>query len=215
MRKFDLLIKRVFDILFSSVLLLFLSPVFLLIYLVILLTMGQPVLFKQKRLGLNGKPFDLYKFRSMTADLDRNGELLPDGQRLTRIGRFLRSTTLDELPELVNVCKGDMSLVGPRPLLVEYREFYTPEQWRRHEMPPGMAGPAVASGRNTLSWEEKFKLDVDYVDQWSLGLDLSILFRTMIAVLKREGVQQPGQETVVFFDGRNSGEHDENSLRRQ
>jgi lipopolysaccharide/colanic/teichoic acid biosynthesis glycosyltransferase len=137
----------------------------------------------------------------MTEERDENGNLLPDEQRLTPVGRFLRSLTLDELPELFNVLKGEMSLVGPRPLLVEYRDLYTPEQWRRHEMPPGMAGPVLASGRNLLDWEEKFRLDVWYVDHWSLWLDFQILARTAWKVLKREGVSAEGHATMPKFEG--------------
>jgi lipopolysaccharide/colanic/teichoic acid biosynthesis glycosyltransferase len=143
----------------------------------------------------------IYKFRTMNNNKDAHGYLLPDEQRLTRFGRFLRILTLDELPELFNVLKGDMSLVGPRALLVEYRDLYTPEQWRRHEMPPGMAGPVLASGRNLLDWEEKFRLDVWYVDHWSLWLDFKILARTVWKVLKREGVSAEGHATMPKFEG--------------
>jgi len=182
-RRIQLPLKRAFDILVSALLLFLFSPLFFLISLLIRLTMGQPIFFRQPRLGYQGRPFVIYKFRTMTDDRDEQGNLLSDQQRLTRLGRFLRSLTLDELPELINVLKGEMSLVGPRPLLVEYRDLYTPEQWRRHEMPPGMAGPVLAGGRNTLSWEEKFALDVWYVDHWSLWLDFQILARTALKVL--------------------------------
>jgi len=157
MRKFGLVIKRVFDITSAFLLLLVLSPLLLIVALVILVTMGRPVLFSQPRLGQHGREFKIYKFRTMSFARDKGGELLSDDARLTRIGKLLRSTTLDEIPELLNVIKGDMSAVGPRPLLVEYRDLYTPEQWRRHEMPPGMAGPVLAGGRNILTWEEKFQ----------------------------------------------------------
>ena len=194
-------LKRLFDVIVSACVLLFFSPLLFIISLVIRLTMGRPILFRQPRLGYKGYPFTILKFRTMTEDRDEQGNLLPDEQRLTRTGKFLRSTTLDELPELINVLRGEMSLVGLRPLLVEYRELYTPEQWRRHEMPPGMAGPVLSSGRNILSWEEKFALDVWYVDNWSLWLDLRILAQTALKVLKREGVNQPGHATVEYFRG--------------
>ena len=200
-RRIQLHIKRLFDIMMSLLLILLFAPLMLLIALAILITMGRPILFRQPRIGYRGRVFTIYKFRTMNDARDEQGNLLPDEQRLTKLGRFLRSLTLDELPELFNVLKGEMSLVGPRPLLVEYRDLYTPEQWRRHEMPPGMAGPVLASGRNLLDWEEKFRLDVWYVDHWSLWLDFQILARTAWKVLKREGVNQPGHATVEYFRG--------------
>ncbi len=200
-KKIQLRIKRLMDLVLASCLLLLFAPVMLIIALLIRVTMGRPILFRQPRIGYKGRVFQIYKFRTMTDERDEQGNLLPDEQRLTAVGRFLRSLTLDELPELFNVIKGEMSLVGPRPLLVEYRDLYTPEQWRRHEMPPGMAGPVLASGRNLLSWEEKFKLDVWYVDHWSLWLDLKILFKTALKVLKREGVTPEGRESVPKFRG--------------
>jgi lipopolysaccharide/colanic/teichoic acid biosynthesis glycosyltransferase len=198
-------LKRAFDIVVSALLLFLFSPLFFLISLLIRLTMGRPIFFRQPRLGYQGRPFLIYKFRTMTDERDEQGDLLPDEQRLTRLGRFLRSTTLDELPELINVLKGEMSLVGPRPLLVEYRDLYTPEQWQRHEMPPGMAGPVLAGGRNILSWEEKFALDVWYVDNWSLWLDFKILARTALKVLKREGISAEGYATMPRFEGTRAG----------
>lgn len=197
----QIVLKRLFDIAFSTIFLFAFSPVFLLISFLIRLTMGPPIFFRQSRLGYQGRTFTIYKFRTMTEDWDEQGNLLPDEQRLTRLGRFLRSLTLDELPELINVLKGEMSLVGPRPLLVEYRDLYTPEQWRRHKMPPGMAGPVLAGGRNALDWEEKFKRDVWYVDHWSLWLDFKILARTALKVLKREGVSAEGHVTMPRFLG--------------
>jgi sugar transferase EpsL len=191
-RRVQLVIKRALDVAASLLLILLFSPLMLAIALAIWITMGRPILFRQPRIGYRGRVFTIYKFRTMTEERDENGNLLPDEQRLTPVGRFLRSLTLDELPELFNVLKGEMSLVGPRPLLVEYRDLYTPEQWRRHEMPPGMAGPVLASGRNLLDWEEKFRLDVWYVDHWSLWLDFKILLRTAWKVLKREGVSARG-----------------------
>ncbi len=204
-KKIQLRIKRLMDLVLASCLLLLFAPVMLMIALLIRVTMGRPILFRQPRIGHKGRVFQIYKFRTMTDERDEQGNLLPDEQRLTPVGRFLRSLTLDELPELFNVIKGEMSLVGPRPLLVEYRDLYTPEQWRRHEMPPGMAGPVLASGRNLLSWEEKFKLDVWYVDHWSLWLDLKILFKTALKVLKREGVSAEGFATAPKFQGSSGG----------
>ena len=200
-RRVQLVIKRALDVVVSLLLILLCSPLMLLIALAIWVTMGRPILFRQPRIGYRGRVFTIYKFRTMTEERDEQGNLLPDEQRLTRLGRFLRSLTLDELPELFNVLKGEMSLVGPRPLLVEYRDLYTPEQWRRHEMPPGMAGPVLASGRNLLDWEEKFRLDVWYVDHWSLWLDFKILLRTAWKVLKREGVSARGHATMPRFEG--------------
>lgn len=200
-RTIALKVKRFADVLVAAVALLCLLPVLGLIALLILLTMGPPVLFRQPRLGYGGRPFTLLKFRTMTDERDAAGDLLPDDRRLTPFGRFLRRWTLDELPELVNVLRGEMSLVGPRPLLVEYRDLFTPEQWRRHEMPPGMAGSVLAGGRNILDWEEKFQLDVWYVDHWSLWLDLKILAITVMKVLKREGVSARGHSTMPKFEG--------------
>ena len=194
-------LKRGFDIVISLVLLILLLPVFLLIALLVRFTMGRPVLFRQMRPGLHGKPFVMLKFRTMTEDRDEEGRLLPDEKRLTRLGRFLRRTSLDELPELVNVLRGEMSLVGPRPLLMEYLDRYTPEQARRHEVKPGITGWAQVNGRNSLGWEEKFKLDVWYVDHWSIWLDIKILFLTVIKVLKREGISAEGHATMPEFLG--------------
>lgn len=163
--------------------------------------MRRPILFHQLRAGLYGRPFWLYKFRTMTDARDSNGRLLPDEQRLTRFGRWLRSTSLDELPELWNVLKGDMSLVGPRPLLVEYLDRYSPEQARRHEMKPGLTGWAQVNGRNALSWEEKFRLDVWYVDNWSIWLDFKILWLTLVKVLTRDGISAHGHATMPEFKG--------------
>ncbi len=193
--------KRVLDILGSLIGLILFSPFMGGVALLLRLTMGPPVLFRQQRPGLHGKPFTLYKFRTMTDARDAQGNLLPDEQRLTRLGRFLRSTSLDELPELWNVLKGDMSLVGPRPLLMEYLPLYTPEQFRRHEVRPGITGWAQIHGRNALSWEERFALDVWYVDHVSLGLDLKILALTLWKVLTREGISHPGSDTMPKFTG--------------
>jgi sugar transferase EpsL len=193
--------KRLIDILGAVVGLLLAAPIMLLIAVSIRLTMGSPLLFRQVRPGLHGQPFTLVKFRTMLDARDSHGSPLPDDQRLTRLGRFLRSTSLDELPELFNVLKGDMSLVGPRPLLMQYLERYTPEQARRHAVKPGLTGWAQISGRNALSWEDKFKLDVWYVDHQSLWLDARIIALTIWKVLKREGISQEGQATMGEFMG--------------
>lgn len=193
--------KRVFDLIVASVAGVVLLPVSLLIALAIRVSMGSPVIFKQVRPGLNGKPFVMYKFRTMLDLRDEQGNLLPDEKRLTRLGKFLRRFSLDEIPELWNVIKGDMSIIGPRPLLMEYLPLYTPEQARRHEVKPGMAGPVIMSGRNLLSWEEKFKLDVWYVDNVSLVTDMKILLKTFISVLTGKGVSAPGEATAPKFRG--------------
>jgi lipopolysaccharide/colanic/teichoic acid biosynthesis glycosyltransferase len=163
--------------------------------------LGSPVLFKQERPGLGGKGFILYKFRTMTDKRDATGRLLPDEQRLPAFGSFLRGTSLDELPELLNILKGDMSLVGPRPLMMKYLDRYTPEQARRHEVKPGITGWAQINGRNAVSWEDRFKLDVWYVDNWNLRLDLKIMARTVMMVVRREGVTQQGRATMDEFMG--------------
>jgi sugar transferase EpsL len=200
-RRTALRVKRTIDSVLSGVLILAFSPLIAGIALSVRLTMGSPVLFRQERLGHHGRPFTILKFRTMLDRRDRDGRLLGDEHRLTPIGSFLRRTTLDELPELINVLRGEMSIVGPRPLLSVYRERYTPEQWRRHEMPPGMAGPVVAGGRNALSWEEKFALDVWYVDNWSLTLDVKILWRALVTVLRRDGVSAADHVTMPEFTG--------------
>ena len=194
-------VKRIVDILGSGIGIVLLSPVMLAIAVLIRLTMGRPVLFRQTRPGLRSRPFTLYKFRTMHEFFDAQKRPLPDEERMTALGRFLRSTSLDELPELFNVLKGDMSLVGPRPLLVEYLDRYTPEQARRHDVRPGVTGWAQVKGRNALTWEEKFTLDVWYVDHVSQRLDLWILLLTVLKVFTREGVSQPGRATVDYFQG--------------
>jgi lipopolysaccharide/colanic/teichoic acid biosynthesis glycosyltransferase len=195
------LIKRLFDLLISLLLLILLSPVMLVVAALVRVKLGKPVLFSQERPGLHGKLFRLYKFRTMRDAYDDQGKLLPDEQRLTKFGRFLRASSLDELPELVNVLKGEMSLVGPRPLLVAYLERYTPEQARRHEALPGITGWAQVNGRNALTWEDKFRLDVWYVDHQSLWLDIKILFLTLWKAFKREGINAPGSATAPEFMG--------------
>jgi lipopolysaccharide/colanic/teichoic acid biosynthesis glycosyltransferase len=181
--------------------LLALAPLLAAIGALVAVTIGRPIFFHQERPGLGGKSFSLLKFRTMTDERDQQGELLPDEERLPRFGRILRSTSLDELPELWNVLRGDMSLVGPRPLLPEYLELYTPEQFRRHEVKPGMTGLAQVSGRNALNWEERFELDVQYVDELSLSLDLRIFVRTASIVLKRRGISADNHSTMPRFQG--------------
>jgi len=193
--------KRIVDLALAGSALILLSPGLALLALLIRARLGSPVLFRQQRPGLQGRPFTIYKFRTMTAARDPQGQLLPDAQRLTPLGRFLRRWSLDELPEFVNVIKGDMSLVGPRPLLMRYLDRYTPEQMRRHEVKPGITGWAQVNGRNALTWEEKFALDVWYVDNWSLWLDFKILGLTLWKIVKREGINQPGHATAEEFMG--------------
>ena len=193
--------KRLFDFLAALFGLLVLSVLVLILIWLVWRHLGSPVFFRQIRPGLHGKPFMLLKFRTMTDTRDSNGSLLPDSERLTRFGRFLRKTSLDELPELWNVLKGDMSLVGPRPLLMQYLDRYTPEQARRHAVKPGMTGWAQVNGRNALSWDEKFKLDVWYVDHQSFWLDMKIIAMTVWKVLRREGINQTGQATAEEFMG--------------
>jgi sugar transferase EpsL len=195
--------KRLFDLIITFVVLALLFPLMLIIALLIRLKLGSPVLFRQERPGLHGKPFIVYKFRTMKDLRDSQSLLIPDQDRLTLFGHTLRSTSLDELPELFNVLKGDMSLVGPRPLLMEYLDRYTAEQARRHEARPGITGWAQVNGRNAISWEEKFALDLWYVDHCSLWLDIKILFLTIWKVLRREGISQQGQATMSEFKGRN------------
>ncbi len=184
------------------------APIMLVLALLIINQMGRPVVFRQKRPGLGGQPFDLYKFRTMTDQRDSDGRLLPDEKRLTGLGKFLRRFSLDELPQLFNVLKGELSFVGPRPLLMQYLELYSPEQARRHEVKPGITGWAQVNGRNAISWEEKFELDVWYVDNKNFLLDLKILYMTVLKVLKAEGISGDGSATMPEFmgSGRNDGE---------
>ncbi|RII83386.1 sugar transferase [Neopusillimonas maritima] len=193
--------KRGFDIVAALILLLLLALPGAVLAVWVRLALGKPVLFSQVRPGLGGKPFTMYKFRTMTNARDAKGELLPDALRLTRFGRFLRASSLDELPELWNVLKGDMSLVGPRPLLMEYLPLYSSFQARRHEVRPGITGWAQVNGRNTLNWEERFELDVWYVDHHSLWLDLRILWLTVRKVIQREGITAKGEATMSKFKG--------------
>ena len=194
--------KRLLDLALSIPILVLLSPVLGLVAALVRLSFGCPVLFLQERPGLHGQPFSLYKFRTMTDDRDETGNLLPDSARLTSFGRFLRSTSLDELPALINVLRGDMSLVGPRPLLPQYLPGYDEEAYRRHDVLPGLTGWAQINGRNAISWEEKFALDVWYVDNMSLWLDMRIIFLTIWTILRREGISQEGQTTMDEFMGR-------------
>ena len=184
-------LKRLFDLILSLFLIVLLLPLFVLLSAVIYVNMGSPVLFRQQRSGLRGKPFSLSKFRTMNNNTDKHGRLLSDGDRLTALGRFLRRTSLDELPQLLNIIKGDMSLVGPRPLLIEHLDFCNGDQMRRHEVRPGITGWAQVNGRNAISWEEKFKLDIWYVDNQSILLDVKIILLTIIKVIKGEGINRP------------------------
>ena len=193
--------KRSFDLVLGVPATLLLFPVALAIAFLVRVLLGSPVLFRQRRPGLGGQPFDMVKFRSMSDARDASGRLLPDDVRLGRFGRWLRASSLDELPELYNVLRGEMSLVGPRPLLMEYLPLYSDQQRRRHEMPPGITGWAQVNGRNALSWDEKFALDVWYVEHWSLSLDLRILWLTFLRVVARDGIAQEGQVTAAKFKG--------------
>ncbi|WP_285275072.1 sugar transferase [Halopseudomonas bauzanensis] len=198
------MLKRIFDLVASAIALLLLSPVIAIVAWQISRKMGSPVLFRQVRPGLNGKPFEMVKFRTMKDAVDAAGNPLPDSERMTPFGQFLRSSSLDELPELWNVLKGDMSLVGPRPLLMEYLPLYSAEQYRRHEARPGVTGWAQINGRNSLSWDDKFKLDVWYVDNQSLWLDIKILFLTVKKVVVRDGISADGEATMSKFTGNGS-----------
>ena len=193
--------KRLLDVCLAGIAVVAASPILAIVALAIGVTMGRPILFRQRRPGLHGKPFKMLKFRTMTTATGADGALLPDAERLTRLGRFLRGTSLDELPELFNVLRGDMSLVGPRPLRMKYLDRYTPEQMRRHEVKPGITGWAQINGRNAISWEEKFRLDVWYVDNRSLWLDLWILVRTIAQVLSRRGISAEAHATMPEFLG--------------
>ncbi len=199
--------KRLFDIIVSASVLLVASPLLLLLAVLVRVNMGSPVLFRQRRPGLHAVPFEMIKFRTMRNELDAQGNPLDDAQRLTSHGRFLRASSLDELPELWNVLKGDMSLVGPRPLLMEYLPLYSARQARRHEMRPGITGWAQVNGRNALSWAEKFDHDVWYVEHQSFLLDLKILWFTVVAVFGRRGISSDGHATMPYFRGQNSTEN--------
>lgn len=194
-------IKRILDIISSLLAIIILSPLLAVTAVLVKTKLGSPVLFRQERPGKDEKIFTLMKFRTMTDERDENGELLPDEVRLTKFGKFLRSTSIDELPELFNILKGDMSVIGPRPLLVEYIPRYNEHQHRRHEVRPGLSGWAQVNGRNTVSWEDKFDMDVHYVDNYSLAMDVKILFMTVLNVLKREGISSETSATMEVFMG--------------
>ena len=194
-------IKRLLDLILSCIALICLSPILLIVAILVRVKLGSPVIFKQKRPGKDEKIFTLYKFRTMTDKKDENENLLPDSERLTRFGKFLRSTSLDELPELINIIKGDMSIVGPRPLLVQYLERYNKEQRRRHEVRPGLTGLAQVSGRNAISWEEKFNKDVEYIDNITFIGDVKIIFKTVINVIKKDGISSETSVTMEEFMG--------------
>lgn len=198
-----MLVKRLLDITISLIALIFLLPLMLLIYLLVIINLGSPAFFLQERVGKDNKIFKMIKFRTMKNSTDKNGNLLSDNERVTKFGSFLRSFSLDELPELINILKGNMSLVGPRALLVQYLGLYNDEQIRRHEVLPGLTGWAQINGRNSITWSEKFKLDVWYVDNWSLWLDIKIFFLTFWKVLKREGINQSESVTMEYFNGSN------------
>lgn len=197
-------VKRILDIISSLLAIIVLSPLLAVTSVLVKTKLGSPVIFKQERPGKDEKIFTLYKFRTMTDERDENGDLLPDKIRLTKFGKFLRSTSIDELPELFNILKGDMSVVGPRPLLVKYLPLYNEHQHRRHEVKPGLSGWAQVNGRNAISWEEKFDYDVEYVDNYSLLMDIKILFMTIMNVLKREGISSDTSVTMEEFMGSES-----------
>lgn len=201
--KFQNVVKRTIDIVCSGLGLIVLSPILLITAVLIRIKLGSPIFFTQDRLGKDGKVFKMIKFRTMLDAVDKWGEPLPDEERMTSFGQLLRSTSIDELPELINVFKGDMSLVGPRPLLVEYKELYSPEQFRRHEVRPGITGWAQVNGRNNISWCKKFELDVWYIDNKSLLMDMKILIMTVLKVIKRADINQDGEVTVEDFNGYN------------
>ena len=201
--RFQNVVKRTIDIVCSGLGLIVLSPILLITAVLIRIKLGSPIFFTQDRLGKDGKIFKMIKFRTMLDAVDKWGEPLPDEERMTSFGQLLRSTSIDELPELINVFKGDMSLVGPRPLLVEYKELYSPEQFRRHEVRPGITGWAQVNGRNNISWCKKFELDVWYIDNKSLLMDMKILIMTVLKVIKRADINQDGEVTVEDFNGYN------------
>ena len=198
-----MLINRILDFIISLVALIILSPLMLIIYILVKINLGSPAFFVQERVGKDNKVFKMIKFRTMRDARDKNGNLLSDNERVTKLGSFLRSFSLDELPELINIIRGDMSLIGPRALLVQYLGLYNDEQIRRHEVLPGLTGWAQINGRNSITWSEKFKLDVWYVDNWSLWLDIKIFFLTFWKVIKREGINQSESVTMEYFNGTN------------
>ncbi len=202
-------IKRIIDIILSLLALIILSPLIIIIGISVRIKIGKPIIFKQKRPGKNEKIFILYKFRTMTEEKDEYGNLLPDEKRLTKFGKFLRSTSLDELPELFNILKGDMSIVGPRPLLVEYLPLYNEKQKHRHDVRPGLTGLAQINGRNSITWNKKFKEDIEYVNNITFMLDAKIVFKTVAKVIKKEGINQDENTTMKKFTGNEKGEKNE------
>jgi undecaprenyl phosphate N,N'-diacetylbacillosamine 1-phosphate transferase len=193
--------KRLMDIVLSSIAVIILSPLLILVAILVRIKLGSPILFRQKRPGLNGRVFTIYKFRTMTSEKDKNGELLPDSRRLTSFGKMLRSTSIDELPELFNIISGDMSIIGPRPLLIEYLDLYNDHQKRRHEVRPGLSGHAQVNGRNAISWEEKFNLDVEYVDNITFIGDIRIILKTILKVFLKEDISSKTSITMEPFEG--------------
>ncbi|OFS62180.1 sugar transferase [Nosocomiicoccus sp. HMSC09A07] len=198
------MLKRTFDVVASTAGILLTAPIMIGSAILISRNLGKPVIFKQTRPGLDGKPFDIYKFRSMSNDVDENGELLPDHLRMTKTGEFIRNTSIDELPQLFNVLKGDISIVGPRPLLMEYLPLYNDEQLKRHDVKPGITGWAQVNGRNAITWEDKFKLDVWYVENQSFSLDMYVIFLTVKNVLKRKDISADNHVTIEKFKGSQS-----------
>jgi sugar transferase EpsL len=196
--------KRIFDLVIATLGLILLSPIILLTAVFVRIFLGTPILFRQTRPGYKAKPFTVYKFRTMTDARDAQGNPLPDELRLTRFGQFLRASSIDELPELFSILRGEMSFIGPRPLLMEYLPLYSAEQMRRHDVYPGLTGWAQVNGRNAVDWQTRFALDVWYVDHWSFWLDIKIVFMSLWKVIKREGISQPGQATMDYFKGNNS-----------
>ncbi|MEQ1704418.1 MAG: sugar transferase [Rickettsiales bacterium] len=194
------IIKRGFDIVTAIIALIIFSPVIAVVSAMVLATMGRPIFFRQIRPGLKGKPFEILKFRSMKNETDSKGNPLSDEERLTKFGDMLRSYSIDELPQLINILKGDMSVVGPRPLLYDFFPYYTAQEMRRHEVKPGVTGPAQVNGRNNLNWDDRLKMDVDYVDNWSLWLDIKIILKTVLVVLKRDDVRTEGYATFLRLD---------------
>ncbi|MCC5908327.1 MAG: sugar transferase [Balneolaceae bacterium] len=209
------MMKRIFDFLASLIGIILISPFLLILALLVRIKMGSPVLFKQKRTGKGGQIFELWKFRSMTNETDENGNLLPNEQRMTPFGTFLRHYSLDEFPGLFNVLKGEMSLVGPRPLLPEYMEYYTEEQSRRHEVKPGITGWTQINGRNALTWDEKFELDLWYVENQSFWLDLKILFKTVFKVIKKEDITHEGSVAMPRFDEWGKGKSEKGKVKSE
>lgn len=193
-------IKRLLDIILSFSAIIILLPIYVIVSILVLIFMGWPIIFKQPRPGKNEKIFNMYKFRTMTNKKDKDGNLLPDEERLPKFGKFLRASSLDELPELINILKGDMSLIGPRPLLVKYLPYYTEEEHHRHDVRPGLTGWAQVNGRNLLNWDERFKKDLEYVNNISFKMDLKVIFKTISIVLKREGVTDKKTVTMTFLD---------------